>query len=98
MFYPPVVLEERDVVNGRLDSQNETVFVVTAVRLNRCPCPKNLMFARLRAIIFWCRFEIASTDILQVSPSSLDHILRVSWCGRSAVVGFLEGWHSVQLG
>ena len=28
MFYPSVVLEERDVVDGRLDSQNETVFVV----------------------------------------------------------------------
>jgi hypothetical protein len=55
------------------------------------------MFARLRAIIFWCRFETASADILQVSPPFLDHILRVSWCGRSAVVGFLEAW-PVQLG
>jgi hypothetical protein len=55
------------------------------------------MFARLRAIIVWCRFEIASVGILQVPPSSLDHILRVSWCGRSAVVGFLEAWPSVQL-
>jgi hypothetical protein len=56
------------------------------------------MFAGLRAIIYWCRFEIASADILQVSPSSLNHILRVSWCERSAVVGSLEAWHSVQLG
>jgi hypothetical protein len=56
------------------------------------------MFARLRAIIFWWRFEIANADILQGPPSSLDDILRVSWCGRSAVVGFLEPWPSVQLG
>ena len=33
MFYPSVVLEERDVVDRCLDSQNETVFVV---HLDRC--------------------------------------------------------------
>src|ERR1017187_5042799 len=85
MFYPSVVLEERDVVNGRLDSQNETVFVVHLDRSHGMFDPRSLD-ARIEPVA-----QRVLVVAVELAPKKGGHVLWFDGMNGGACESIVDG-------